>query len=241
MNVLAGERYKLMTRETEDIVRGMYGQTPAPINPELLSKVLGDEKQITVRPADLIDPELEVKRRDIGDLAESDEDVLSYTIFPQIAKPFFEIRHDDAALKKAIAAQQPKKPAAAAAAPSGDNSAYTVTVNGNAYNVTVAEGHDSAVVVQDVQPVAAAPVAPAAPAPAAGGGAGEPVESPMGGNVWKLTCNVGDAIQVGDVVMVLEAMKMEVEVTSTHSGSVQSIVVKEGDAVAPGQVLMTIG
>ena len=244
MNVLAGERYKILTRETEDIIRGMYGATPAPVNPDLIKQVLGDEAVITCRPADLIEPELETHRRDIGDLAECDEDVVSYTLFPKVAKPYFEVRHDADALQAAIAAQQPKKTAPPAAS-DAEPGAYTVSVNGQAYNVTVVEGHDGNIAVQDVQPVAAAP-APAAPAPApaapaAASGEGKPVECPMGGNIWKLNVKLGDQVQVGDVVIVLEAMKMEVEVTSTLSGTVTALNCKEGDAVAPGQALLMIG
>ncbi len=245
MNVLAGERYKILTRETEDIIRGMYGATPAPVNPDLIKQVLGDEAVITCRPADLIEPELEIHRRDIGDMAECDEDVVSYTLFPKVAKPYFEVRHDPEALKASIAAQQPKKTEApAASAPAAEPGAYTVSVNGQAYNVTVAEGHDGSVAVQDVQPVAAAapaPAAPAAAAPVAASGEGKPVECPMGGNIWKLNVKLGDQVQVGDVVIVLEAMKMEVEVTSTLSGTVTALNCKEGDAVAPGQALLMVG
>ncbi|MBI5137041.1 MAG: sodium-extruding oxaloacetate decarboxylase subunit alpha [Nitrospirae bacterium] len=251
MNVLAGERYKLLSRETEDIVRGMYGQTPAPVDGKLAKRVLKDEQPVTCRPADLIPPELEKHRRDIGDLAESDEDLVTYAIFPQIAKPFFEIRHDPEALKKAIALQQTqKKPSAKGgewAEPvrkkgnPSDGGDYTVTVNGQTYHVTVAEGHEGAVTVQNIKPAATpapAPVAAPAPAPS---GAGKPVEAPMGGNIYKVACKLGDSVQVGDVVMVLEAMKMEVEVTCAHSGTVQSINAAVGEAVAPGQTLLTIG
>ncbi len=242
MNVLAGERYKMLTQETKDIVRGMYGQTPGEVSPELIKQVLGDEPQITCRPADTLEPELEQVRIDVGDLAKNEEDLLSYAIFPQVAKPFFEVRDDPAKLADAIAAQQPATEASSApAATSDDPGSYTVTVNGNAYHVTVSEGHTGEVQVEQVAAVAATP-APAAPAPTAtASGDGSPVEAPMGGNIYKITCNVGDAIQMGDVVMVLEAMKMEVEVTSNHSGTVQAILVAVGDAVSPGQALLTVG
>ncbi|MFQ5509310.1 MAG: sodium-extruding oxaloacetate decarboxylase subunit alpha [Leptospirillia bacterium] len=238
MNVLAGERYKLLTRETEDIVRGMYGRTPAPINAELAERVLKGEEQVTCRPADLIDPELEIHRNELGNLAESEEDVVSYTLFPKVAKPYFEVRNDPARLAAARAEQMPK-PKATGDAEAG---AYTVEVNGRNYHVKVVEGHQGKVQVQSVAP--AAPAAPAvSPAPAAttGGGDGQPLPSPMAGNIWKITGNVGDHVQEGDVVLVLEAMKMEVEVAATQAGAIQQILVKEGDAVTPGQTLATIG
>ena len=241
MNILSGERYKLLTRETEDIVRGMYGKTPAPILDELVQRVLKDEEAVTCRPADMIDPELESHRTEIGDMARCEEDVVSYTIFPKVAKPYFEVRDDAAKLEAARAEQMPKSdPATGGGGGSGETGDYTVTVDGKPFHVVVTEGHDG-VEVQHVAPATAAPQPAAAPATAASTGGGKPVEAPMGGNVWKVTCKAGDLVQVGDVVMVLEAMKMEVEVSSSHSGTVMEILAKEGDTVSPGQPLLMVG
>jgi oxaloacetate decarboxylase alpha subunit len=244
MNVLAGERYKLLTRETEDIVKGMYGKTPAPIDPDLAKRVLGDEKPVSGRPADYINPELESHRRDLGDGAESDEDVVSYALFPQVAKAYFDVRHDPAKLEAARQAHAPKAAprggAAAGTVEAGEAGDYTVTVDGRTFHVTVAAGHGAGVAVQEVKPKAPAAAPAAAPAPQAGDG-GKPVEAPMGGNVFKLKCKVGDMVQEGDVIAVLEAMKMEVEVSSTHAGHVQEIRVAEGQAVTPGTTLIVVG
>jgi oxaloacetate decarboxylase (Na+ extruding) subunit alpha len=87
-NVLMGERYKMVPKEVKNVVKGMYGRTPAPIDPEVKRIVLGDEEPITGRPADLLEPEFEKARAEIGDLAKSEEDVLSYVLFPQVAKEF---------------------------------------------------------------------------------------------------------------------------------------------------------
>jgi len=244
MNVLAGERYKLLSRETEDIVRGMYGRTPGRVSDELLKRVLGDDSPVSGRPADYLDPELEKHRRDAGDLAESDEDVISYALFPQVAKAYFEVRKDPAKLEAARAAQAPKPQAAPApaAAPAADvEGNYTVTVDGRTFHVTVAEGHAPGVSVQEVR---TAPVAkPAAPAPkpaAAPSGGGTPVPAPMGGNVVKVLHGVGDPLSEGDVVVVLEAMKMEVEVSTPVAGQVVEVCVKEGQAVTPGTTLLVV-
>ncbi|KUG05019.1 pyruvate carboxyl transferase subunit b [hydrocarbon metagenome] len=90
MNVLMGERYKLCPGEVKDFVRGLYGRPPAPINEEIKQKVIGDEKMITVRPADLLEPVWEKAKEEIADLAENDEDILTYILFPQVALKFFE-------------------------------------------------------------------------------------------------------------------------------------------------------
>jgi len=92
MNVISGERYKMIPNETKALVRGEYGKTPAPINEEIKKKILGDEEQITCRPADLIKPELEDIRKEISELIEQDEDVLTYALFPQVADTFFKQR-----------------------------------------------------------------------------------------------------------------------------------------------------
>lgn len=91
-NILAGERYKMVPKEIKEYVRGLYGTSPAPINDEIKKKIIGDEEVITVRPADLIEPEIEKYKAEIGELATSMEDVLSYVLFPQVAKKFFEDR-----------------------------------------------------------------------------------------------------------------------------------------------------
>jgi len=244
MNVLAGERYKLLSRETEDIVRGMYGRTPGPVNPVLLKRVLGDEAPVSGRPADYLNPELEKHRRDAGDLAESDEDVVSYALFPQVAKAYFEVRHDPAKLEAARAAQAPKPKAAPAPAPAAAPEAgnYTVTVDGRTFHVSVAEGHAAGVSVQEVRtaPVAK-PVAAPQPAPGAASAAGTTVPAPMGGNVVKVPRAVGDRVAKGDVLVVLEAMKMEVEVCAPVAGRIVEVCVKEGQAVTPGAALVVVG
>ncbi len=92
MNVITGERYKMVPKESKALVKGEYGKTPAPISEEIHKKILGDEKQITCRPADLIQPELDNIRKQIGQYVEQDEDVLSYALFPQVAENFFKLR-----------------------------------------------------------------------------------------------------------------------------------------------------
>ena len=92
LNVLMGERYKMVPKETKDIVRGMYGKTPVPISEEIRKKIIGDEEPITCRPADLLEPVLEKTEKEMSDYKEQEEDVLSYTLFPQVAMDFFKFR-----------------------------------------------------------------------------------------------------------------------------------------------------
>jgi len=94
MNVLLGERYKIIPQEVKDYCKGLYGRAPAPLNPDLVKKALGDEEPITCRPADLLEPGFEKAKEEIGDLAESDEDVLSYALFPQVAREFLQLRRE---------------------------------------------------------------------------------------------------------------------------------------------------
>ncbi len=92
-NVLTGERYKLVPKEIKDYVRGQYGKSPAPIKEEVRKKIIGDEEVITIRPADLIKPEFEIMKKEVGDLAKTDEDVLAYALFPQVALKFLEEKY----------------------------------------------------------------------------------------------------------------------------------------------------
>ena len=93
-NVLTGERYKLVPKEIKDYVKGLYGKAPAKIDEEIKKKIIGDEETITVRPADLIAPEFEAMKKEVGDLAKCDEDVLAYALFPQIAPKFLESKYN---------------------------------------------------------------------------------------------------------------------------------------------------
>lgn len=102
-NVLMGERYKTVTKEFKGLVRGDYGKTPVPIKPEFVKKIIGDEKQITCRPADLLKPELETLRAQLGDKAHQDEDILSYALFDKVALKFFENRDKAEAVTEALA------------------------------------------------------------------------------------------------------------------------------------------
>ncbi len=128
LNVLMGERYKVIPKEVQQYVRGFYGHPPAPVSAELQRRVLGDEEPIRGRPADMLEPEWEKAKAEVGELARSDEDVLSYALFPQVALDFLRRRATANGTAKeviaAIAAALPAPPEAVAAGPTGDGSAW---------------------------------------------------------------------------------------------------------------------
>ncbi|EKT3347154.1 biotin/lipoyl-binding protein, partial [Salmonella enterica] len=239
LNVLTGERYKTIAKETAGILKGEYGRTPAPVNAALQARVLEGAEPVTCRPADLLKPELAALEADITRQAQEKgirladnaiDDVLTVALFPQIGLKFLENRNNPAAfepLPQAEAAQPAAAPAKAAA-----SGVYTVEVEGKAFVVKVSDGGDIS------QLTAAVPAsAPAAAAPA---GAGTPVTAPLAGTIWKVIATEGQTVAEGDVLLILEAMKMETEIRAAQAGTVRGIAVKSGDAVSVGDTLMTL-
>jgi oxaloacetate decarboxylase alpha subunit len=244
LNVLLGERYKNVTKETQAILKGQYGATPIPVDKELQARVLHDEKPISCRPADLIEPEMKTLSADLYQKAEDErievhgvEDVLTYALFPQVGLKFLQHRGDPSAFEPPPGTEKPPAPPprpAQAAAPSGPET-YRVTVNGKSYDVEVAPGGAISSIAPGAQ---ALPAAPAPPPPTA---AVEPVTAPLAGTIFKILVKPGQQVQSGDIVVILEAMKMETEVRSPRDGTVAEIAVSEGDAVELGHVLLALG
>ena len=245
LNVLTGERYKNITKETAGVLRGEYGATPAPVDSELQARVLGDAGEpITCRPADLIGAELDNLTEEFRRLAvehgirvASDEidDVLTYALFPQIGLKFLQNRDNPDAFEPPPGTETaPKAEAAAVTTTSapGAREAYHVTVDGRGYNVVVEPGGDISSVQPHTPPTAAAAVPPA--------GQATNIPAPLAGNIFKVNVAIGQTIKSGDIIMILEAMKMETEVRSPESGTVQSVLVKQGDAVQVGDILLTL-
>jgi oxaloacetate decarboxylase (Na+ extruding) subunit alpha len=246
INVLTGERYKSISKETAGVLKGEYGESPAPVNKDLQARVLEGAEPITCRPADLLEPELATLQEELRQLSSEKnvsltsgegeiDDVLTYALFPQIGLKFLENRGNPDAFEPAPGDEPESTPAATPSPAAGEAEVYTVKVNGNSYVVEVTEGGE----VSTVAPVAAPAVAAPAAAPA-GGGAAEALPAPLAGNIFKVNVNPGDAVTAGDVIVILEAMKMETEVRASRDGTVASVDVKVGDTVAVGDTIISI-
>jgi oxaloacetate decarboxylase alpha subunit len=242
MNVMFGERYKTISKETKGVLKGEYGATPAPVNAELQAKVLEGGEPVTCRPADLLSAELDKLTTELKEKAAADgtslasgeneiDDVLTYALFPEIGLKFLTNRGNPDAFEPVPTGES--APTAVASTATGEAEVYTVNVAGQSYVVQVAEGGD----ISSVLPMAA-PTAVMAAAPAASGG--EPIAAPLAGNIFKVNVAAGEHVQQGDVIIILEAMKMETEVRAAKAGVVAAVMVKEGDAVAVGDTLLTL-
>ncbi|MDI5932366.1 sodium-extruding oxaloacetate decarboxylase subunit alpha [Halomonas kalidii] len=252
MNVMMGERYKSISKEVQALLKGEYGAAPSAFNRELQARVLEGKQPITCRPADNLAPEMDRLAAELKEKAKAEgirlaegereiDDVLTYALFPQIGLKFLKHRDDPDAFEPApqaadnpgsaatlpVASRQGGAPAKAPARPE----TYTVKVNGKAYVVEVAEGGEIGAVEEQAQPAAAAP----APAPS-----GEAISAPLAGNIFKVNVRQGDSVKAGDVVIILEAMKMETEVRAASAGTVSAIRVNEGDSVAVGDTLIEL-
>lgn len=240
MNVMNGERYKSIAKETAAILKGEYGITPAPVNAELQEKVLNGTQAITCRPADLIDAEMDKLIADVQEKAQIEkvtlsgnieEDALINGLFAQVGWKFLANRNNPGAFEPKPNAEQ----FAADNAPQKDSAieTYTVNVDGKNFNVAVGPGGSAL----SIQPAASA--AHAAPL-AAIAGSGATIDSPMAGTILKVLVNAGSEVQEGEIVILMEAMKMETEIRSKFAGVVSSVHVKEGNAVSSGSVLITL-
>ena len=231
LNVMAGERYKNISKETSDLLLGAYGKTPAKVNKDVQKLAVGDKKLIKCRPADLIEPELDKlnksftkKHKELNFDADlnSDEDLLIYSIFPKVAEKFFCNRNDKTFFEENPSTVLDK----------GDGF-YSVEVEGKKFNVHVSNSEAEIldqgalrkpkdVVEKDKSSL------------------GNSIKSPLSGNVHKVLVAKGDKISSGQVIVVLEAMKMETEVQSTYEGVVDSILISEGDEVEVDQDMVLV-
>ena len=292
------ERYKMITGQVKDLCFGLYGKTAVPINPEVQKKALKGydrgEEPITCRPAEVLEPELEKAKKEIGDLAVDMDDLVLYAIYPVTGKKFLQWKYgkeeppaevkaislDDAkarekliqkarkgeVVEKSKLAEQPAK--------SENARKFNVFLDDDCLEVEVDEVGGSPVfnflqaggqfaapaapavaapapaALTPAAPTAPAPAAPApaaaapapaAPAPTAAAADGTPLSAPMPGMIVSYQKEVGDTVEKGDTVVILEAMKMENALPAPCSGTIQSINFKSGDSVAKNAVLAVIG
>ncbi|EFM95942.1 sodium-extruding oxaloacetate decarboxylase subunit alpha [Actinobacillus pleuropneumoniae] len=246
MNVLMGERYKTIAKETAGILKGEYGRTPAPVNKALQDRVLEGAAPITDRPANHIAPEIDklvaevtaqAKEKGITLSENAIDDVLIVALFQQVGWKFLENRNNPAAFEPAPTAEsaKPAPVAAPKAQPQSGPAVYTVELEGKAFVVKVSEGGD----ITNIAPTAPA-TAPQVAAPVATNANAEPVKAPMAGNILKVEVTEGQQVAEGDMLLILEAMKMETQICAPKAGKVQGVAVKQGDVVAVDQVLMNL-
>ncbi len=256
LNVVHGERYKVVTKETKDYVKGLYGKPPAPISEELIQKILGDEKPIYhIRPADLLQPELpSIREEAIKAGAKNEEDILSYALFPLVAKEFFEYREKGEKLPPEEALEEKKENIPVE---------FIITLHGEQYHIQIAgrgeptaegrpffirlDGKLEEVLLRPLKEVESLPssygeivsareVKPKRPKPV---GVGD-ITSPISGKIVNIKVNVGQEVKEGDVLFVVEAMKMENEVHSPVDGYVEEILISVGDVINPDEVAIRI-
>ena len=243
LNILTGERYKSITKETAGVLKGEYGATASAVDSALQAKVLDGADPITCRPADLIKPEVDALSIELTQLAKEKsielaedviDDVLTYALFPQIGLKFLENRNNPDAFEPVPTLEQAKPAAKSSGAGDGPEN-YSVSVDGKVYEVVVAAGGT----ISDIQPSRVA-AGDAALKQSASVQAEETLNAPLAGNIFKVLVSEGDEVNAGDVVIIMEAMKMETEIRAASSGSIVGIHAKQGDAVAVGDALLSL-
>jgi len=253
LNVLTGTRYKTITNEVKLYLQGRYGQAPGTVNPMVRQQAIGNEDVIDVRPADLLHNEMENLREDIGALANTEEDVLIYAMFPELGRDFLENRKEGT-LKPEPLEPIPTPQASQSLGPVE----FNVTLHGETYNIRITgTGHTG----QDKRPfyvsvdgvteeilVETLEELPRGNATAAKTGSGRPratapghVTTSMPGTIIEVLVKKGDVVKAGDAVLVTEAMKMETEVQAPIAGTVLEVHVAKGDSVNPDEALVEIG
>ena len=244
LNILTGERYKTITREAAGILKGEYGAAPAPVNKELQVRVLEGSEAITCRPADNIEPELEILESEFDKIVleknirvadEKIDDLLTYALFPQVGIQFLENR-DNPDFFEPVPKEETSSPAN-----EKNEGVYTVSFKGQSYTVSVSDGgtitsmgtssDESSSDSGDSQEKSNTPLA----------NGKEDVSAPLSGTIWKILVSPNQSVKKGDTLVILEAMKMETEIKATRSGVVLNVSVKESDSVTVGQLLLSLG
>ena len=249
-NVLAGERYKTITNEVKLYLQGRYGRAPGKVDEQLRKRAIGNEEVINMRPADLLKPEMAKLREEIGTLAKSEEDVLTYAMFPDIGRKFLEERAAGT-LKPEALLPLPQAGGAAPVGGEGVPTEFVVDVHGESYRVDITgvgvkgdgkrhfylsiDGMPEEVVFEPLNDFVAGAGGKRKQASAPGD-----VSTTMPGNIVDVLVKEGDVVKAGQAVLITEAMKMETEVQAPIAGTVKAVHVAKGDRVNPGEVLVEI-
>ena len=243
LNILTGERYKTITKETSGILKGEYGATPASVDAELQARVLEGSDPITCRPADNIAPEMDILESQFDeiiskkkiDLAEDKiDDLLTYALFPQVGIQFLENRNNPDFFEPA------PQEVSNATVNEKNEGIYTVSFEGNSYSVSVSAGGDITSMITTSDKQSQSSNTSQVESKSTPSSDAEEVHAPLSGNIWKILVNPNQSVNEGDTLVILEAMKMETEIKAARTGVVTNISVKEGDSVTVGQVLLSL-
>ena len=248
LNVLTDERYKTITNEVKRYLAGGYGQPPAAVNPDVRNKAIGNEPVNEGRPADDLPPELDALRAEIGSLAHSDEDVLTYAMFPEIARKFLQERDAGTLQPEALLpptdTQEPAR--------EGVPTEFNIDVHGEQHDVVITgvgttstgrrrvfltlNGSPEEIIVDTLssyQPQGGQSKRAKATQPGH-------ISTAMPGNIVEVLVEVGQHVEAGAALLISEAMKMETEIQATIGGTVVAVHVSKGDRVTPGDILIEI-
>lgn len=247
-NVLAGERYKTITNEVKRYLQGGYGAAPAEVDAQLQKKAIGNESVEVGRPADLLKPELNKLREEIGDLAQTEEDVLTFAMFPDLGREFLQQRAEGTLKPEELLPVDAGKGAKLGQAGASE---FKIEVHGEVYDIAVTgvgefgSGKRKIYLSMDGMPeeVIFEPQNEFVSEGSSGRKhASEPghVTTAMPGNIFEVLVKEGDVVEAGQAILVAEAMKMEIEIHANIAGTVKAIYVAKGDRVTPGEVLAEI-
>ncbi len=256
LNVLTGKRYETITNEVKLYLQGRYGRTPAGCDPAVQRQAIGTENIIDVRPADLLDDEMDKLRASIGAVASSEEDILTFAMFPEIGKDFLERRGIDD-----LTPEPPESLDAATRERRSRPTEFNVTLHGESYHIKITgTGHrtqDNRPFYMTVNGIPEEVMVETLDEIHAQDGDGDDIRiikgsqrpratqpghvtTSMPGTIIELLVDVGDRIEAGTPLLVTEAMKMETEIQAPVAGTVTAIHVTKGDSVNPDETLIEI-
>jgi len=254
LNVLTGSRYHSITNEVKFYLQGRYGKAPGAINPRVQQKAIGNEEVISVRPADMLRPEMERLGGEVGELAQSEEDILIYAMFPEVGREYLEQRASGE-LKPEPLEPLPTEEGTVRAAPTE----FNVTLHGDTYNIKITgSGHKSQArrpfyvtvdgvpeevgieVLQEISEGEGGQVN--TPSPSQRPPASKPghVTTSMPATVVEVLVEEGSEVSAGTPLLVTEAMKMESEIQAPIAGIIRAVHIKKGDRVNPDEALIEI-